>query len=129
MSAAANLGFSAERLSTLDRVLSEDYVQRGDVPCAAIQVWRGGELAHAGAWGHADRESGAPIRDDSIYRIYSMTKPITGTAILMLMEDGAIDLDDDVARFIPVVPQPAGLRGRRPRGLSHPSAQAPDADH
>ena len=101
MSAAARAGFSAERLQVLDRVLREDYVERGEVPNAMIQVWRRGELAHAGHWGHADREAGTPVREDSIFRIYSMTKPITGVAILMLMEQGLLDLDDDVARFIP----------------------------
>jgi len=101
MSAAARAGFSAERLQTLDRVLREDYVERGEVPNAMVQVWRHGELAHQGMWGHADIEQGTPIRDDSIFRIYSMTKPITGVAILMLMEQGRLDLDDDVARFIP----------------------------
>ena len=101
MSAATRAGFSAERLQVLDRVLREDYVERGEVPNAMVQVWRRGELAHSGMWGHADREAGTAIREDSIFRIYSMTKPITGVAILMLMEQGLLDLDDDVSRFIP----------------------------
>jgi len=101
MSAAARVGFSAERLSVLDRVLREDYVERGEVPNAMVEVWRRGERAHFGMWGHADREAGTPIKEHAIYRIYSMTKPITGVAILMLMEQGLLDLEDDVARYIP----------------------------
>jgi CubicO group peptidase (beta-lactamase class C family) len=101
MSAAARAGFSAQRLQLLDRVLREDYVERREVPNAMIQVWRRGELAHQGMWGHMDLEHGTPIREDAIFRIYSMTKPITGAAILMLMEDGLLDLEDEVARFIP----------------------------
>ena len=125
MSAAARAGFSAERLQVLDRVLREDYVGRGEVPNAMIQVWRRGELAHAGMWGHADREAATPIREDSIFRIYSMTKPITGVAILMLMEQGLLDLDDDVARFIPAfgklgVFEAGGRGGFRTRAPDRP---------
>ncbi|HEY0853511.1 MAG TPA: serine hydrolase domain-containing protein [Devosia sp.] len=94
-------GFSAERLGRLDRVLKQHYVEAGDIPNAAIQIWRGGELAHSGMWGWLDVERRTPIREDAIFRIYSMTKPITGVALLMLMEEGLIDLDDDVSRFIP----------------------------
>jgi CubicO group peptidase (beta-lactamase class C family) len=101
MSVAERAGFSAERLQRLDRVLREDYVGRSEVPNAMIQVWRRGELAHQGMWGSMDLERGTPIREDAIFRIYSMTKPITGAAILMLMEEGLLDLDDDVSRFIP----------------------------
>jgi len=97
----AKAGFSAERLGRLDRVLREDYVASGEVPNAMIQIWRGGELAHGGMWGFMDVERGTPIRDDAMFRIYSMTKPITGAAVLILMEDGKIDLDDEVIRFIP----------------------------
>jgi len=115
MTAAARAGFSAERLQVLDRVLAEDYVERGEVPNAMVQVWRGGELAHSGLWGHADREAKTPIREDAIFRIYSMTKPITGVAVLMLMEQGLLDLDDEVSRFIPAFGQlgvfEAGGRG------------------
>jgi len=125
MTAAARAGFSAERLQVLDRVLREDYVERGEVPNAMVQVWRGGELAHAGMWGHADREAGTPIREDAIFRIYSMTKPITGVAILMLMEQGLLDLDDEVSRFIPAfgqlgVYEAGGRAGMRTRAPARP---------
>jgi CubicO group peptidase (beta-lactamase class C family) len=101
MTAAERAGFSPARLAMLDRVLREDYVERGEVPNALIQIWRRGELAHQGMWGHADRESGSPVREDSIFRIYSMTKPITGAALLMLMDEGRIDLEDEVSSFLP----------------------------
>jgi len=101
MSKAKRAGFSGERLRLLERVLREDYLATGDVPNAMIQVWRRGELVHHSANGFLDVEARTTIREDAIFRIYSMTKPITGTAILMLMEDGKIDLDDEVSRFIP----------------------------
>jgi CubicO group peptidase (beta-lactamase class C family) len=94
-------GFSSERLSHLDRVLREDYVASGELPNAMIEIWRGSERVHTGMSGWMDVERGTPIREDAIFRIYSMTKPITGVALLMLMEEGLIDLDDDVSRFIP----------------------------
>lgn len=101
MSAAERAGFSPDRLAHLDRVLKDQYVGAGDLPCAAIEIWRGGQLAHSGMWGHLDIERGVPIRADAIYRIYSMTKPITGAAVLVLMDDRLIDLDDEVERFVP----------------------------
>src|SRR5215471_19272857 len=101
MSKAKRAGFSGERLRLLDRVLREEYVEAGQVPNALIQIWRRGELVHASTAGYLDVEQKTPIRDDAIFRIYSMTKPITGTALLMLMEEGKIDLEDEVSRFIP----------------------------
>ena len=64
-------------------------------------VYRRGELAHTGMSGHIDLERGKPMREDAIFRIYSMSKPITAVALLMLAEEGLIGLDDDVATHIP----------------------------
>lgn len=125
MSVAERTGFSAERLAHLDRVLREQYVERGDIPFAAIEIWRRGELAHRGMSGYSDVEAKRPIAEDTIARIYSMTKPITGTALLCLMDDGLIDLEDEVSRFIPAFGNlgvyEAGGRGTyRTRPLKRP---------
>ena len=64
-------------------------------------VYRRGELVHTGMAGHMDLERGKPMREDAIFRIYSMTKPITAVALMMLVEEGALGLDDDVATHIP----------------------------
>jgi CubicO group peptidase (beta-lactamase class C family) len=94
-------GLSSARLKGLEAFLRERYVEPGEIPGAHIQVWRRGELAHSSLCGVMDIERRKPLREDALYRIYSMTKPITGVALLMLAEEGLVDLDDDVATYIP----------------------------
>lgn len=101
MSKPERVGLSRERLAILDRHLREAYVDGGRLPGTLTQIWRRGELAHVGMSGMMDRERATPMREDAIFRIYSMTKPITAVALLMLMEEGRIGLDDDVVRYIP----------------------------
>ena len=67
-------------------------------------------LAHAGMSGHMDLERGKAMREDAIFRIYSMSKPITAVALMMLAEEGLIGLDDDAATLYSVVAKPGGLR-------------------
>ena len=95
------LGLSSERLALADRFLRERYVDKGRLKGLAYTVFRRGEIAHQAVMGLADAERGAPLQDDAIYRIYSMTKPITSVALMMLVEQGLVALDDPVARFIP----------------------------
>ena len=73
----------------------------GRLPGALTLIWRRGGLAHSSLVGRMDRERAVPMRADAIFRLYSMTKPVTTVALLMLMEEGRIALDDPVARFIP----------------------------
>jgi len=94
-------GFSLERLAKIDRFLAERYVDAGRLPMAQVSVLRHGELVHRASLGHADPQRGAAIADDTIFRIYSMTKPVTAVAFMMLMEEGKVALDDPVAKFIP----------------------------
>ena len=94
-------GFSSARLATLDRFLSEKYIDAGRIPCAQVQITRRGELVHQSLLGMADRERGLKAAEDTVYRIYSMTKPITSVAFMMLVEEGLVALDDPVTRFIP----------------------------
>jgi len=101
MSAAERVGLSPARLANLDRMLKEKYVDRGRLPGTLTQVWRRGELAHTSMIGSMDLERGKPMREDAIFRIYSMTKPITAVALMMLVEEGRIGLGDDVATYIP----------------------------
>ncbi len=94
-------GFSSARLARLDHFLKAKYLDSGRLSCAHVQVLRGGTLVHESVQGHADRERGRASTRDDVYRIYSMTKPITSLAFMMLVEEGAVALDDPVARFIP----------------------------
>ncbi len=94
-------GFSAERLARLDRHLAERYIEPGRLPGALLLVHRKGRTAWLSVQGQADRERGQPLAADSLFRIYSMTKPLTALAFMMLVEEGAVALDDPVTRFIP----------------------------
>jgi CubicO group peptidase (beta-lactamase class C family) len=94
-------GFVPERLARIDRHLLQRYVEPGKIAGALTLVHRRGELAWCSPLGLADRERGAPMREDTIFRIYSMTKPVTSVALMALFEEGHFQLDDPVERWIP----------------------------
>ncbi len=93
-------GFSAQRLQRIDQVLSAD-IAAGQLPGAVVLVARRGCLVHATALGVQDPATGVPMELDSIFRIFSMTKPVTSVAALMLMEEGRLQLSDPVSEFVP----------------------------
>ncbi len=95
------VGLSASRLARVDQVMTQRYVDTGRLPGLLTMIYRRGKLAHLGMSGHIDIERGKRMRDDAIFRIYSMTKPITSVALMMLAEEGLVGLDDDVATHIP----------------------------
>lgn len=95
------LGFCPARLARLDAFLAEKYLATRRLPCTLSLVARHGEIVHMGVQGLADVERGIPAREDTIFRIYSMTKPITSVALMMLVEQGKIALDDPVHKYIP----------------------------
>jgi len=101
LAAPAALGFDAARLARIDRFLAERYVEPGLLPGALLLVARRGELVHRSVLGHASLERKQRLAEDTIFRIYSMTKPVTSVAFMMLVEEGRIALDDPVARWIP----------------------------
>jgi CubicO group peptidase (beta-lactamase class C family) len=96
----AELGFDAGRLARIDRHFAR-YVDDGRLAGWTAVVARHGEVAHVAASGLRDAEAGAPVELDTLWRIYSMTKPVTSVAAMMLWEEGAFELKDPVARFIP----------------------------
>ena len=96
----AQSGFSSERLARIPRFL-EGKVADGELPGALTLIWRRGAIALHSLVGLADIARGAPMRSDAIFRIYSMTKPVTLVALLMLLEQGRIALDDAVDKYIP----------------------------
>jgi CubicO group peptidase (beta-lactamase class C family) len=95
------LGLSSSRLEAIDKFVQRKYVEPGRMPCGQILVWRRGETAHFSTFGMADVERKKPLKDDTIFRIYSMTKPVTSVATMMLVEQGLIALDDPVHKYIP----------------------------
>ena len=94
-------GLSSERLGYIDRFLQTQYVDTGKLKGAVVLVYRRGEVAHLGVLGAMDAERQRPMRADTLFRIYSMTKPITSLAFMMLVEQGLVALDDPVSRYIP----------------------------
>ena len=96
----AEAGFDADRLQRIDRHFA-GYVDDGRLPGWLIVVTRAGRVVHLSAYGQRDMEAGLPVELDSVWRIYSMTKPVTSVAAMMLYEEGAFELKDPVSRFIP----------------------------
>jgi CubicO group peptidase (beta-lactamase class C family) len=94
-------GFSPERLARIDRLLSEKYVGPGRMPCAQFLLARNGEAVHETVLGNRDVERGVALTADTVFRIYSMTKPVACVALMTLVEEGLIALDDPVAKHIP----------------------------
>uniref|UniRef100_UPI00403F80FD serine hydrolase domain-containing protein n=1 Tax=Novosphingobium sp. ZN18A2 TaxID=3079861 RepID=UPI00403F80FD len=100
MISAAQAGFDEGRLARIGAFVDEAYVSPGKLPCAQLLLARGGKPFHRFSIGQA-RADGTPVRDDTIFRIASMTKPITSIAFMMLVEEGKVALDDPVTRVIP----------------------------
>ena len=101
MPKASAVGLSPARLETLDRFIQSRYIDTGKIPGALILIARRGEVAHLSTLGMADVERKKPVREDTIFRLYSMTKPLTSVAFMMLVEQGLVALDDPVHRVIP----------------------------
>ena len=95
-----SVGMSAERLAKLDSYLA-GYVERERLAGWSMAVQRNGQVVHASTHGMADIAAGKQMASDTIYRIYSMTKPLTSVAAMMLWEDGKLQLTDPVSKFIP----------------------------
>jgi CubicO group peptidase (beta-lactamase class C family) len=95
------VGMSSARLARLDEVMKRRYVDGGYLPGLLTYVYRKGHLVHTGMCGQMDLERGKKMREDAIFRIYSMSKPITAVALIMLVEEGVIGLDDAVNTHIP----------------------------
>jgi CubicO group peptidase (beta-lactamase class C family) len=96
----AEAGFDAQRLDRIDRHFDR-YVEDGRLPGWLAVVSRGGAIVHVGRGGRRDVAKGLPVEPGTVWRIYSMTKPITSVAAMMLYEQGLFELKDPVAKFIP----------------------------
>jgi CubicO group peptidase (beta-lactamase class C family) len=96
----ADVGFDADRLARLDRHF-QAYVDDGRLAGWQAVVTRRGEVAHASTYGRLDLDAGTPVADDTLWRVYSMTKPITVVAAMMLWEEGRFELTDEISRWLP----------------------------
>jgi CubicO group peptidase (beta-lactamase class C family) len=99
------VGFDADRLARIDRHFAR-YVDDGRLPGWQIAICRHGEVAHLSSYGQADIEAGRAVETDTLWRIYSMTKPITSVAVMMLYERGAFELTDPISKWIPEFADP-----------------------
>ena len=95
-----SVGVDAGRLGRID-ALMQGYIDRGVYAGIATVVARRGTVVHAGTYGWSDREAGTPMAADTIFRLYSMTKPIVCTALMTLVEEGRLTLVDPVAKHLP----------------------------
>ena len=95
-----DVGFDAARLRRIDTHFRR-YVDEGRLPGWQLAVTRGGKVVHLARYGHRDVEAGLTVEDDTVFRIYSMTKPITSVATMLVYEEGLFELKDPVSRWIP----------------------------
>jgi CubicO group peptidase (beta-lactamase class C family) len=93
-------GFSSERLARIHEMVQR-HIDAHDISGAVTLVARNGKVVHLEAHGLADIDAKKPMSKDSLFWIMSMTKPVVGTATLMMMEEGKLRLTDPVSRFIP----------------------------
>ena len=119
---AKEQGFCPQRLARIDRHLLRSYVDPGKIAGALTLVARRGEVVHFSPLGRMDIERDRPMREDTIFRIYSMTKPITSVALMILYEEGRLRLTDPLHRFIPAF---ADMRvygaGKHPMFITEPA--------
>ncbi|MEI8239673.1 MAG: serine hydrolase domain-containing protein [Actinomycetota bacterium] len=98
---AQEVGLDPERLSRIGAHLARHYVDPGKIAGCEVAVARHGKVAYRASLGLRDRERNVPIGDDTIHRIYSMTKPLTSIALMTLLEQGRFQLDEPVAKYFP----------------------------
>src|SRR5580700_1095508 len=101
LSSPESAGMSKAALDRIEDHLKKRYIEAGRFPGTQLLVYRRGQLVHSSSQGFADLERKVPVKDDTIFRIYSMTKPITSVAFMMLVEEGRVALDEPVHKYIP----------------------------
>jgi CubicO group peptidase (beta-lactamase class C family) len=115
---------SAERLARIDALMKE-HVEQKRIAGAVTLLARRGKLVHAGAYGMADIEGNHPMREDTIFRIASMTKPITSVAVMMLYEEGKFLLGDPISKYLPEFTHMTVLPADAPGGATPAPAKRP----
>ena len=104
--APESVGMSSERLEKITAAMKQEIADK-KLPGAVVMVARKGKLVYAQAFGGLNNAAAAPMQTDSIFRIYSMTKPLVSTALMMLVEDGKVQLLDPVSKFLPTFKSPS----------------------
>jgi CubicO group peptidase (beta-lactamase class C family) len=81
----------------------KEHVDKGNLPGVVVMVARKGKLVYSETLGFQDKTAGKPIKEDAIFRMYSMTKPMASVAAMMLIEEGKMQLKDPVSKFLPAM--------------------------
>jgi CubicO group peptidase (beta-lactamase class C family) len=119
----AEVGFDGDRLSRIDKHFAH-YVEDGLLPGWLAVVSRHGRIAHVASAGHRDVEAALPVERDTVWRIFSMTKPITSVAAMMLYEEGAFDLTDPISTWLPEFAEPrVFVKGSALRPVTEPATE------
>ncbi|MEA5366580.1 serine hydrolase domain-containing protein [Amycolatopsis sp., V23-08] len=117
----AEAGFDAARLKRIDDHFAR-YVDNGRLPGWLAVVSRHGKLVHVGSGGQRDVEAGLPVEPDTLWRIFSMTKPITSVAAMILAEEGLLELDDPISQWLPEFASPrVYVKGSALKPLTEPA--------
>ena len=125
-----DVGLSAQRLARI-HAMAAKHIDLGDITGAVMLVARKGQVAYVDVQGVMDLESKKPVTRDTMFRIASMTKPVVGTAIMMLLEEGKLSVGDPVSKFIPefknlkvaVESEPGGGAAKPPKYYTVPAAR------
>jgi len=96
----SEVGLSAEKIEAIDAAM-QSYVDKEKLAGIVVLIAREGKIAHAGVYGQMDRENDKEMKRDAIFRIYSMSKPITSAALMTLYDEGRFQLDDPVSKYLP----------------------------
>src|SRR6201986_5670556 len=123
-SSPESAGMSKAALDRVEAHLKQRYIDGGRFPGTQLVVYRRGKVVHSAVQGFADVERKVPVKDDTIFRIYSMTKPITAVAFMMLVEEGKVALDEPVHKYIPAWKDlGVFVAGNAPNFLTKPPAR------
>jgi CubicO group peptidase (beta-lactamase class C family) len=117
-------GLSVQGLRMLDAAMQAN-IERGQVAGILTLLVRGGNVAHLGLYGHADLQAGKPVEEDTIFRIFSMTKPVTLLAVMMLYEQGCFDLETPITEFMPQLGSLRVLAGEKDGSLELADLERP----
>ncbi len=123
-----DLGFSTERLQRI-HLMVQRHIDLGDITGAVMLVARHGQIAYTDVEGTMDLETKKPMARDSMFRMASMTKPVIGTSIMMMLEEGKLELGDPISKFIPefknmkvaVMQEPGKGQGNPPKFYTVPA--------
>jgi CubicO group peptidase (beta-lactamase class C family) len=120
---AESVGMSPERLKRIDAFLQKS-VDKKDIPGAVAIICRNGKIIYQKAFGSADNAANRAMKTDDIFRIASMSKAITATAVMMLWEEGLFQLDDPISKYIPEFKNPTLLTNFNPADSSYTTQPA-----